>query len=376
MNFDYEIEKINPINISAEEFKVHKIPHSVRKSIALYNKSILNLKVKCADLAINDLKKALSLNPDFCEAIKLLGLCYVYKKDFKKAEKVFKKLAKHNIYSMLANEYLQQLKSERTISKALDTIKNVSSNPEGNRKGKNSFKSISKIKNISGLPKKLAISFFALAVISSILGLIYWKYPSIKTISNKVKNTDIKKNKEVEQPKVADEKNAKINEDYKKLQKNLETTKLELDNEKYKKNISLMLNDAEKFYGDGEPEKALDNLITLKALKLDDAEKSRFDALWNNIKTRDVWTIYNQANSLYKQGKYVEALPKLIKVHQVAPELDIMPWVIYQMGNCYKETNDNKNALALFEKVKKDYPNTQYAVYSQGKIEEIGTKKN
>lgn len=364
MNFDYEIEKINPINISAEEFKVHKIPHSVRKSIALYNKSILNLKVKCADLAINDLKKALSLNPDFCEAIKLLGLCYAYKKDFKKAEKVFKKLTKYSIYAMLANEYLQHLKSERTISKALDTIKSASSNLENNGKGK----------NISNLSKKFAVSFLALAIISSILGLIYWKHPNMKILSNNVKNTDVKKSKEVEQQKVADEKNVKINEDDKKLQKNLETTKLELDNQKYKKNISLMLNDAEKFYGDGEPEKALDNLITLKALKLDDAEKSRFDTLWNNIKTRDVWTIYNQANSLYKQGKYVEALPKLTKVHQVAPELDIMPWVIYQMANCYKETNDNKNALALFGKVKKDYPNTQYAVYSQGKIEEIGSK--
>ena len=65
MNFNYEIEKINPINISDEEFNVYKIPNNVRKSIALYNKSVINFKISCVDLAITDLKKSLSLNPDF-----------------------------------------------------------------------------------------------------------------------------------------------------------------------------------------------------------------------------------------------------------------------------------------------------------------------
>ena len=105
-------------------------------------------------------------------------------------------------------------------------------------------------------------------------------------------------------------------------------------------------------------------------------EKSRFDKLWNSIKTNNVWTIYNEGNSLYKQGKYQEALPKLIKVEQIAPELGIMPWVLYQIGTCYKQTNDNKNALILFQKIKKDYQNTEYAGYSEGMISEINSKVN
>jgi Uncharacterized protein conserved in bacteria len=379
MNFNYEIEKINPINISAEEFSAHKIPHTVRKSIALYNKSILNLKISCVDLAIGDLKRALSLNPDFCEAIKLLGLCYVYTKDFHKAEKFFKKLAKYNIYTMLANDYLQELKSERTISKALDTIKSVNSNSDNNIKRNTILKlprCRRKIKNISKFPQKFAVSFLVLTIIITILGLAYWKRSNIRIISNGIQNAELKKNKELEQQKVVNGKYTQMNEEYKKLQKNLETTKLELDNYKNKNNIILMLNDAEKLYADGGYEKALDNLITLKSLKLDDTEKSRFDKLWNSIKTNDVWTMYNEGNNLYKQEKYQEALPKLIKVQQIAPELSIMPWVLYQIGICYKQTNDNKNALGLFQKVKNDYPNTKYAGYSEGMISEINSKVN
>lgn len=379
MNFNYEIEKINPINISAEEFNIHKIPNNARKSIALYNKSILNLKIDCADLAITDLKKALSLNTDFCEAIKLLGLCYVCTKDFNKAEKVFKKLAKYNIHTILANDYLQELKAERTISRALDTIKSASSNSDNNTKSNTILKPLRssfKIKKISVFQKRLFISFLVSTIIITTLGLSYWKRSNIQSMFNKVQNTEVKKNKELEQQKVVNEKYTQMDEDYKKLQKNLETTKSELDNYKNKNNIISTLNEAEKLYADGDHEKALDNLIMLKALKLEDTEKSRLDKLWNSIKTNDLWTIYNQGNSLYKQGKYQEALPKLVKVQQIAPELSIMPWVLYQIGTCYKQTNDNKNALNLFRKVKNDYPNTEYAGYSEGMISEINSKVN
>lgn len=354
MSFDYEIEKINPINISSEEFNSHEIPSSVRKSIALYNKSITNFKLKRMSLVIKDLKKSLALNPDFCEAIKLLGLCYVYTKDFNKAEKNFKKLSKYNIYANLANEYLQKLESERTAFKAIDNTKSARSNSNNN------------------FIKKFGVVFLIAAIIISISGLAYWNRSKIQGMFiSKNENTMANKNQELEQQKIINQKYNKMDEENKKLQKNLETTKLELDNYKNKNNIISMLSDAEKFCAEGNYEKALDNLITLKSLKLDNTEKSRLDTLWNNMKTNNVWTIYNQANKLYKNGKYQEALPKLIMVEKIDPQLKIMPWVLYQIGNCYKQTKDNKNALVFFEKVKKNYPNTKYASYSEGMINEI-----
>lgn len=361
MNFNYEIEKINAISITSEEFNSYEIPSNVRKSIGLYNKSIINLKLKLVNLAITDLKRSLSLNSDFCEAIKLLGLCYVHKKEFSKAEKTFKKLARYDIYTKLANEYLQELKAERTVSKALNTIKDASSNSDNTKR----------IKNTSNFTKKSSISFLIAIIIITISGLAYWNRSNIQGMFSKPKNTETNKNEEIEQKQAINEQYNKIEEENKKLQKDLEITKLELDNYKSKNNIISMLSDAEKYYAEGNYEKMLDNLIVLKSLKLDDTEKSRVDKLWNSMKINNIWTIYNEANKLYKQGKYQEALPKLIMVEKIDPELDIMPWVLYQIGNCYKEVNDNKNALVFFEKVRKDYPNTEYASYSQGMIDEI-----
>lgn len=377
MNFKYEIEKISPINISDEEFDVYKIPNNVRKSIAIYNKSIINFKISCVDSAIADLKKSLSLNPDFSEAIKLLGLCYVCKRDFDKAEKFFKKLAKYDIYTESANKYLQEIKAERTVSKALDTIKSASSTSANDMKRDSITKLPAyrdKIKKTKNLPKKLIVSFLAATITIAIAGVAYCNRSDIQSMFNKSQKAELEKNKELVQQKAVSEKNKEMDEKQKRLQKNIEAAKAELDNYKNKDNTISILNDAEKFYSEGNYERSLDNLITLKTLKLDDAEKSRFDKLWNRIKTNDVWVIYNQGNKLYKQGNYQEALPKLLKVQQVAPELDVMPWTLYQIGNCYKQTNDTKNALVYFEKVKNDYPNTEYARYSEGMINEINSK--
>lgn len=372
MNFSYEIEKIKPIDISDTEFNKNAIPDNVRKSIALYNRAIANLKITCADLAIIDLKRSLSLNPGFGEAIRLLGLCYVYKNDFNKAESVFKKLSKDNTYTMIANDYLKELNVERATLKATDV--------KGNFDSDNNIKSNTisklprcegKIKKISSFPKKLAVVSLVSTIIIAILGVVYWTHLNTQIISNKVENSEVKKNKELEQKKIKNETYAKVDEITKK---NLDNTKLEQENYKNKNDIIIKLDDAEKFYEDGNYEKSIDNLLILKTLTLDDTAKSRFDTLLSEIKTKAVWNIYNQGSKLYKEGKYQEALPKLIKVQEISPELDIAPWVSYQIANCYKETKDNKNALVLFEKVKKNYPNSNYANYSESMISEINGK--
>ncbi|WP_411681545.1 tetratricopeptide repeat protein [Clostridium thailandense] len=347
MNFNYEIDKINPISISNEEFSIYEISDNVRKSIGLYNKSIRNLKINCVDLAIADLKKALSLNPNFYEAMKLLGLCYIYKKNFNKARKLFKKLAEYDVYTEIANKYLREIRNDRATSKTLTTIKNT---------------------------KKLIIVFMVVIVIVAVASGIYFNTSSIQSVFNRSQNAELEKNKDIDQQKSIDEKNKEMNEKLERLKKEQEAEKTKIDSNN-KNNVVLILNDAENFYSEGNYEKALDNLITLKSLKLDGAEKSRFDKLWNGIKANNVWNIYNEGNKLYKQGNYQDALQKLLKVQQLAPELEVMPWAIYQIGNCYKQTNDNKNALIFFQKVMSDYPNTQYARYSEEMINEINNNK-
>jgi len=68
------------------------IPDNIKNSIVLYNKALEDFRAKSEDIAIIELKKAISLNPDFHEAMNLLGIFYMYIGENDKAAEVFQKL--------------------------------------------------------------------------------------------------------------------------------------------------------------------------------------------------------------------------------------------------------------------------------------------
>jgi tetratricopeptide (TPR) repeat protein len=377
IDFNLEIKNVQPINIKAMELSRYRINDNIRKSIILYNKSIAEIKTNNLDLAVNDLKKALSYNKGFSEAIKLLGLCYVNQKKYRKAEKIFKKLAEYDIYNDLAKEYIKNLIIEKNVSKTMDAIRSVNSSSK-NKKEKAILNKHSR--------GKLIISFSVLIFILAGAAITYWatsnhifSFPQINTnknANNKIVDSNEKANDNSEASNALAEKNTVSYDDYKDLQEKLSKTESELDNYKNRYDILTMLNEVERSYKSGEYEKAASTLITMKNLSFDNETKIRFDKLWQDIKTNALWTIYNQGSRLYKQGKYQEALPKLKIASELDPNLDLMPWILYQIGVCYKEADNNQEALLLFKKVKDNYPKSDYASYSVKMINQIENQKN
>ena len=90
----------------------NKIPEDIKNSILLYNNALENLKMDSEDIAMIELKKAISLNPDFYEAINLLGVCYYYLKDYDKAEEIFEKVARAESNGVRAFNYLRYIRKE------------------------------------------------------------------------------------------------------------------------------------------------------------------------------------------------------------------------------------------------------------------------
>lgn len=378
-DFELEIKKILPINLKDMELKQYRVNDNIIKSIILYNKSIAEIKANNLDLAIKDLKKALSYNRSFAEAIKLLGLCYVNNKEYRKAEKTFKKLGKYEIYSDLAKEYLKNLIIEKNMNKTMDAIRRVKAS--SNNKKKQSILSKYLIRKIIAGLLILIIGIVGFIIIYGVPSKLQTAWKKAQA-TNKVVDSQEKTDKNSEEKEILSEKNTISYEEYEDIKRKLEDTKLELDNYKNKYNsykkkddILTMLNEVEKSFKDGNYEKAAVTLINMKNMNFDNETKIKFDKLWSDIKTNALWTIYNQGNKLYKEAKYKEALPKLKIASEIDPNLDIMPWITYQIGVCYEETNDNTNAIAYFQKVKDNYPKSNYASSAERRINEIGNKK-
>ena len=374
IDFDLEIKRIQPINIKEMELNRYKIDDSIKKSIVLYNIAIGEIKKGDLGLAINDLKKALSYNKGFSEAIKLTGLCYVNMKEYKKAEKIFRKLTKDSIYNELANEYMQSLIIKKSMPKNMNTIEEVKyiskkKQPIVAKRSKGKI-IISLLIIIAGV----SINYFYPLTIQEVLTKfptsiqgVLGKFQANKKTVDSGEETD----KKLDEDETLSEENTTAHEDYETAQGNLEDTKLESDSYKNNYNIVNMLNDVEKSFKDGDYEEAASTLINMKGMNFDDETKMKFDKLWQDLKPNALWTIYNQGNMLYKQNKYAEALPKLKIASEIDPNLDLMPWITFQMGMCYKETNDNANALTYFKQVKDNYPKSKYASNAEMMINQI-----
>lgn len=357
IDFHIELQGVKHINLKNIEYSFNE---DIKKSIIIYNKAMAEIKGNNLDLAIEDLKTALSYNSGFAEAIKVLGLCYANKKDCRNAKKTFKKLAKYEMYSEQANKYIEAMLIEKNISKTLDVIKKAQTScKDEKRKSKPS----KKLKRISIIASVFSVTF--------ILGIfIIYKYsPTIQAYTNL--NSNKEKIESSDNNKSAD---TVSREEYKSIEKRLNDTQAELDNYKKKNDISSIMNEIQKWYNNGDYEKAAKGLIDLKDKNLEKEAKVKVDNMLSTIKEKHIWTIYNNANKLYKEGKYSEALPKLKVVSEVDPNLDIMPWITYQIGMCYKEGKDSTNALVFFKRVKEKYPKSEYVSYAQSMIDEIGHK--
>lgn len=91
MDFKNELQNYSMIDLDRLSETNPNMPDNIKNSIQLYNKALEDFRAKSEDIAIIELKKAISLNPDFHEAMNLLGIFYMYIGENDKAAETFSK---------------------------------------------------------------------------------------------------------------------------------------------------------------------------------------------------------------------------------------------------------------------------------------------
>ena len=108
-DFKQEIKSYSPIDLDRLLKTNLDMPDNLKNSVLLYNKALANIRIKSEDIAIIELKKAISLNPDFCEAINLLGLLYASIKENNSARDCFERVLSIEPNDSKALEYIKLL---------------------------------------------------------------------------------------------------------------------------------------------------------------------------------------------------------------------------------------------------------------------------
>lgn len=367
LDFELEIEKMQLINIKNLELNSYKIDEKIKKSIILYNTAIGEMKKNDLDLAIDDLKKALSYNKSFFEASKFIGLCYINIGEYRNAKRIFKKLAKNEMFKELAKEYLENIEFKQIISKTSGDILevNYTYNEAINRKRTPVKGIILALSILVIVITGVYINYFNPLNIKEVLGKFQYGNEAIVSDEKDNENLD-ENNSSLESPK--DDFTYEKNEI---SAKDLTGTRPDVDGNQDENNSINMISEAETYFNNGDYEKSVNILISMKNTNLDNETKLKFDRLWQDISTSKVWNIYNDGNQLYKKGNYEEALPKIKIASEINPDLDIMPWATFQVGMCYKEIRDYENALIYFHKVIDNYPKSTYVSNAKMMISQI-----
>ncbi|HEY9061422.1 MAG TPA: tetratricopeptide repeat protein [Pseudobacteroides sp.] len=351
-------------------FKDRNVPDNIRSSVNLYNKALDSINAKSEDMAIIELKKAISLNPQFYEAINLLGICYLYINDYENARFVFEKLMEI-LGESTSTTRLYKLIKEREVSAPKKELKTFNRQPVSKKESvKEKRLNGNFFEKLNFLNSSL-IKYICCGLIGAIAVLLcsipfYVNKTDTKAVDVLDAETDAinKLNKQITELKGSLN---KLKQDY----NNLKSSKALLENElEYNKSVK-KLSEADELAKSQKYESAADILILMKDTKFNNADKQRYDSLYENIVPKAAQIAYNQGYNLCNSKKYNEAIEKLNKVRLYGDKWPFMDSALYKLGVAYKNINNSKEALELFQTVVKSYPKSPVAYYAQAKIKEM-----
>jgi tetratricopeptide (TPR) repeat protein len=371
---DFKSELKNYKTIDLEKLlKTTDLQDNLKNSILLYNKALVNINVKSEDIAIIELKKAISLNPDFCEAINLLGILYACTGEYAVARNYFTKVLANDKDNEKALEYIKYIDSNFKLSGNFkenqkikkETAKEVysGSKKSGRTDSDSTFTSIKPALSIRQLLEKgWIINILCFAAGMLVFFLISLGFNSKEAVVITSKDVTDKSNDSNRED--FEQKYNKLNEENKALLVQLDELK---KNAQKHENLPKLL-EIDKLVMEKKYVDAADMLVALQDVEFSGIEKEKFDSLRTQTMEKAANELYTQGRDLYKKKQYKEALEKFDKVTAYVSEWKNLAATIYYKGVCYVELNNKDKALEAFNEVITKHPSSSYVKYSQSRL--------
>jgi tetratricopeptide (TPR) repeat protein len=334
---------------------------TINQTIKKYNQALLYCKQESEDLAIIQLKKVLSLNPNLVAGHQLIALLYMKHQEYDKASKALKKAIKIDTTNTTTLRYMREIDSiletpavnnAQKAKQREDRIKYTSGNETIIQptvfKENNGFSTV--INVIIGLAVGAALTAFLILP------------ARINAIRNEANQSVVEYSNQLST------KTAAITD----LQTQLDETENELEEksgeleqyigesgivEIYKKLLTAM-----KAYNENDILTAYDALQGIDASNLEDDSLDIYNTLYTNVSATAATTLYNTGYSAYKVRDYEIAIENFLKVI----ELDETNGnALYLLARSYQRNGDQETANQYFDQVIEKFPNTEWATNAQ-----------
>ncbi|MGI6049586.1 MAG: hypothetical protein ACOYEI_01965 [Acetivibrionales bacterium] len=387
-NVNEELSNYELIDLESVEERIGSIPDDMKHAMELYNKALDDLQSKNEDIAIIALKKAISLYPDFYEAMNLMGICYLSLNDENNARRMFRKVMKKDNNGIRASKYLARLDGEDDSSndgvakkpkkrKAPSAATSwIRENLQQNQ-GKNFF-----TKNIQGIIIGIILMCILWLIIPGTpinidLGGIFSGNPDL---SPQIARLEKENTELTDRLNDANEALVQANETEKKLRDEIEQYSY----------WSGILKDLQKLADDGKYKDVIVKIEKdLAGLSKPDAIAEEIIALEAECKPKSISQFYEAGREIYRSNAnqslegYINAANEYIMAIRIIEESDELPSnvnavnVYYYGGKAIalseypsKEEAD-KEALRCFEAVIDLAPHSEMASYARNRINDI-----
>ena len=381
MDLNQEIKSFTPLDI--EKFSQdNNVPEKIVDSIKAYNKAIEYLRTGSEDIAMIELKRVVAINPDFYEAVNLLGLCYAYTNQLDKAQELFGKVVQSEDNVLKAADYLNYVtggdggtsrKSSKsakssTVKQKAPEAKNQTLKKEAPPAKKEAYKQedvqaeLILFKTLGDQFKKpgFALAFNLFGVICLAAALVFF----ILTMKD---TKDIPLDNEPIANTTVNESLDKTLQENKELKTQLDAANMEL--RQYK--LSGEISQVSSLYSQGKYLEASDKLNSIPVNELNAEQKAKYDTLTKNVNLKAASALTTMGNSLFNSKKYAEAIEKLEKVFELGDNWTFGDKALYTLGKSYVELGDKQKGADTFQKLITQYPKSQYVKYAKSRLKAL-----
>ncbi|WP_058485812.1 tetratricopeptide repeat protein [Defluviitalea phaphyphila] len=342
---------------------INRIQNNKRKleqyndSIRMYNQSLEYIKQRSKDLAIIQLKKAISLNPNFVKAYCLLVLCLISENEKTKAISYIEKALKIDINNPEAIRYYRELNFKvLTSSRSNERVRNMP-------KHQKMKEPISSVGHIVG---------FITGVICTLALMFSLVIPDKTDALNNQIDQLTAKNQELEQKitQITSETEKSINE-LEEKNKEMEEENREL-NEKLKiLEEAKKVNQVDTLYKNGEIEEAATLLYSIDSDSISEENIELYNTLIDKVFKEAGILYYNKGVREYSSGSYDEAILSFEKSIMYVQGEYYSDNVLYYLGRIYEIKGDINKAEEFYNKAINEYAGSDGANNSKWRLERL-----
>lgn len=339
---------------------------SINQTIKKYNSALGYAKQGSEDLAIMQLEKVVSLNPNFIRSYQLLALLYMKAGDNKKAAKCLNKANKIDRNNTLTLKYMGELPGN---------IASASEKPKADHPRVLPEQDISPQAFSQGSYREEKFNFWPYLnlLIGAILGIAVVYFLIVPTAKKSIaaqyeeqfkSYSDQMATQSANATQLTNE-NTDLKTQVESLQKELDELKASgLDEDAYNN-----FYEAIKFYMDGDNEKAAESLAKVKESAIENKKAQEiYDIIKGATFAKAAEDAAEEGRNTYNNGKYEDAIETLKTALSMDPD---NTKAIYFLGRAYHRLGKSDKAKEYYNKIIEDYPDSDRVADATRRLAEL-----